>query len=486
MSLGCYLEFINRSFKSITVKAYIRDSKQWDKNGGRPDTSYNNKTIQYYESNDMEMKEYLPSACDGEFFFEIEVVNEKGRTGKHRIPNSGYLNLNKGRKSNVERTSYDFVEDDFFVLISTGKKLRRIGHENTDYGNEKGIFKVEVFSYSQKRLAIVTDPHLCEDNENESKTFKDQIVKLQNRPDYIVMCGDLTSNNYSADKKIVEKLINDLETKNFSVCEGLGNHDVRHFSFDGDMTNYVKKRKRSSEGKLNGYQKDSIKDLHYHWSFFLYKDDYRLNVHCLMLNLVPGYNEISQVTSYTDPATGKTKTKEKDIQKVEKDERNPVYSLNFLEQMLRIYAEENKKAKEQKMNYRHVVLLFFHINYESENAGTDGFGPERWWPYSEREKYAQIMDRFKECQVVGAFFGHNHGESTREETLEVSKISPKPKGFKVAAFLKNTTFLDLELKKENEQCVLKGSIKYLKTEKIDKEITNFNTVKEFSYNFDDL
>ncbi|WP_455667587.1 metallophosphoesterase family protein [Phocaeicola sp.] len=485
MSLGCYLEFINRSFKSITVSAYIYKKDQWDKNGGRPDTSYDNKKIQYYESNDMEMKEFLTN-CDGEFFFYIQVEKENGTTEKQRLPDKGYFNLNEGRKSTVRRDVYNFVHLGFFVQISRGKDLRRIGDEQTDYGNNKGIFKVEVFSCSQKRLAIITDPHLCEDNRSECNDFKEAIVKLQKRPDFIVMCGDLTGNNYSNEKKIVEHdLIKELEARNFSVCEGLGNHDVRHFTFDGDMMGYIKKRNRCSDGKLSDYFKDQKSNLHYHWAFNLCNGDYCLKVHCFMLNLVPGYRELGQVTSYTDP-DGNFKEKSKDVIKVEKDERNPFYSLDFFETQLSTYAQENKKEIQHETKKRNVALVFFHINYESENAGLDGYGPERWWPFSAREDFARVINNNKECKVIGSFFGHNHGTQTRIETLDVNGSLPKPEGFKVAAFLTNTTFLDLEFIEENKEYILKGSVKYLKTNNIGKDIDSLKAIKEFAFNFNDL
>ncbi|WP_373155452.1 metallophosphoesterase family protein [Bacteroides cellulosilyticus] len=158
---------------------------------------------------------------------------------------------------------------------------------------------MEVFSSSQRRLAILTDPHLDDNNKHECTAFLDAIVKLQNRPDFIVVCGDLTANNKSDERKLVENnLIGGLETRNFSVCEGLGNHDVRHFTFDGGMTDYVKNRKREADGKLINYDKDKIKKLHYRWDFLLSKDDYSINVYCFMLNLVPGYGELLQVKEY--------------------------------------------------------------------------------------------------------------------------------------------------------------------------------------------
>lgn len=483
MSLGCYLEFINRSFNSITVNAIIRDQGQWEKGSGRPNTSYNNKKISYYESHDMEMNEFLTD-CNGEFFFEIQVENENGTTEKQRVtfgPDNVYFNLKEGRKSEVRRNVYYFVEKGFFVRVSRGKELHSIDKSKDNKNkNYKGMFKVEVFSCSQRRLAVVTDPHLCKDNIEECHVFVDKIAEIKNRPDFIVMCGDLTGNNYPDEKKIVEKdLIGELEARNFSVCEGLGNHDVRHYNFDGNMTSYVKNRKRNSEGKLEGYFKDNFEKLHYHWEFKLYKDDYCIIVNCFMLNLVPGFGTLGEVKEYN----GK---KKKD--KVEKDERNPFHSLDFLNEHLSKYANINKSYRDKNDKVRHVALLFFHINYESESAGTDGFGPERWWPYYERRDFGKVIDDYKGCRVIGTFFGHHHSRNTRIETLK----SPEPyknydlKGFKVGAYLTNTTFLDLGLEKENGKYILNGSIKYMSTNNIAQEISNYSTIKDFSINFNDL
>lgn len=484
MSLGCYLEFINRSFKSIIVNVNIREAKQWEKNSDSPDIVYNNRKIYDYDSSDMEMNELLTD-CHGEFNFEIEVEDENGITKKQEVmPGSGvkFFNLKEGRQSNVRRSVYYFVDKGFFVRVSRGKKLRRIGYEHIDYGVEKGIFKVEVFSCSQKRLAVVADSHLCDDNKAECNDFVDKIVKIQNRPDFIVMCGDLTGNNYPAEKKIVEKdLIEELEARNFSVCEGLGNHDVRHFNFDGGMMNYIKNRDRSADGKLDGYYKDDKKKLHYHWEFHLCKDEYMVIVNCFMLNLVPGYGELGQVEEYNG------KKKSKDAIKVEKDERNPFYSLEYLKTHLEGYAEANRGMKNCG-TVRHVTLLFFHINYESESAGTDGLGPERWWPYSGRGAFGKVIDNNKMCRVIGTFFGHKHDLSTSIETLKTPETdwNYDLKGFKVASYLTNVTFLDLELVKEKGECVLKGSVNYLKTKDIDKKLSGCRKVDEFSFNFNDL
>lgn len=499
MSLGCYLEFINRSFNSITVSAIIRDQGQWEKGSGRPDTSYNNKKISYYESNDMEMNEFLTD-CNGEFFFEIQVENENGTTEKQRVtfePNNIYFNLKQGRKSEVRRNVYYFVEKGFFVRVSRGKELLSIdksknkNNKNNDKSkdknkNYKGMFKVEVFSCSQRRMAVVTDSHLSNDNVVECHSFVDKIAQIKNRPDFIVMCGDLTANNYSDEKKIVEKdLIGELEARNFSVCEGLGNHDVRHFHFDGNMINYVKNRKRDSEGKLEGYFKDTYEKLHYHWEYKLYKDDHCIVVNCFMLNLVPGLGILGQVEEYEDKDNNK-KEKSKEIKKVEKDERNPFHSLDFLNAYLSKYNASNISYKDKNDKARHVVLLFFHINYESENAGTAGYGPERWWPYYERRDFDKVVKNYKDCRIIGTFFGHQHSEDTRIETLKSPDKDFGLTGFKVGAFLKNTTFLDLELEKENGEYMLKGAIKYMKTDDISQEINRYRTINNFSINFNDL
>lgn len=132
MSLGCYLEFINRSFKSIIVNVNIREAKQWEKNSDSPDIVYNNRKIYDYDSSDMEMNEFLTD-CNGEFNFEIEVEDENGITKKQEVmPGSGvkFFNLKEGRQSNVRRSVYYFVDKGFFVRVSRGKKLRRIGYKH--------------------------------------------------------------------------------------------------------------------------------------------------------------------------------------------------------------------------------------------------------------------------------------------------------------------------------------------------------------------
>ena len=106
MSLGCYLEFINRSFKSIIVNVNIREAKQWEKNSDSPDIVYNNRKIYDYDSSDMEMNEFLTD-CNGEFFFEIEVEDENGTTERQRVVSDSktpYFNLKEGRQSKVRRS----------------------------------------------------------------------------------------------------------------------------------------------------------------------------------------------------------------------------------------------------------------------------------------------------------------------------------------------------------------------------------------------
>ena len=121
-----------------------------------------------------------------------------------------------------------------------------------------------------------------------------------------------------------------------------------------------------------------------------------------MLNLVPGYDELLQVKEYGN------KKKSKDVIKVEKDERNPFSSLNYLQPYLKNCNNINIDNKVRNYNTRNVVLLFFHINYESDNVGSDGLGPERWWPYNQRECFSYVINQYEKCKVIGG--GHRqHG-----------------------------------------------------------------------------
>ena len=76
--------------------------------------------------------------CNGKFYFDIQVENEDRTTQKQRVSEQDCFNLKEGRKSQVNRNEYHFDQKGFFVRVSRGKNLRRIGEENTNYGDRKG------------------------------------------------------------------------------------------------------------------------------------------------------------------------------------------------------------------------------------------------------------------------------------------------------------------------------------------------------------
>jgi len=75
MSKECYLEFVNRSFKSITVKVQVNSQDEWDdKKGKKPDAYFNNKKINFFDWNEMYMKHNY-----GYFRFTIKVEYENDK-----------------------------------------------------------------------------------------------------------------------------------------------------------------------------------------------------------------------------------------------------------------------------------------------------------------------------------------------------------------------------------------------------------------------
>ena len=493
MSKECYLEFVNRSFKSITVKVQVNSQDEWDdKKGKKPDAYFNNKKINFFDWNEMYMKHNY-----GYFRFTIKVEyeNDKNSEAVYLPSEDNFFHMEEGLSSTTKRDRYYFKDYGFFVLVSRGNNLRRIGDENTDYGNSKGIFKVEVFSCSKRRLGIISDLHLFKyETDVLCKKFTDQIVKIQNRPELIAICGDLTANSRGNEKKLIDKFIENLEARNFPVCEGFGNHDVQQYTTASDIVKYVEKRTRQSDNKLEGYLISNSK-LHYQWQVQLATANYIVNVHCIMLNNVPGKGTIE----CSDVITKKEVDEDKNIKYVavsrsKKDmkegiyERNPYDSLSFLYPLLNNYKLINEKYKADKMKIREVALLFFHINYNSESL--EEAVPERWWPYDSRNDFIKTLRDNKGCEVITSFFGHAHSSTTSKETLtsiDSGEEIKGPVGIRVATGLNYTSFADVALIEKDTDCTLEIKVNYTQTTDITQQ-DNFivNKTITISRKFNDL
>ncbi|MDR2916041.1 MAG: metallophosphoesterase [Tannerella sp.] len=318
MSLGCYLEVINRSFSKIIVTADIADKKQWENpDSGNPASALKNRTIDYYSSDDMEMNNVVIGTTKGYFSIQFNIVDENNE--KSPLYYCDLLpNLNEGREKPVRRNyipvfviskdNKKITTNDVVVLVSRGRELRRIKAPEIDYGSSKGIYKIEIFRGSEMRFGVMADIHLGSGTTTSKRDLRDDftnsILKLQNRPRFIAICGDITNNcrKFEPDElTYIKKFTAQLEQQNIPVAEGVGNHDNLTFFNHANVLSFIKERNKDREkdnGKgniLDNFSYDSkgknVKDpseLHYRWSMPLYLEDKKLNIHFFQVNNVPG------------------------------------------------------------------------------------------------------------------------------------------------------------------------------------------------------
>ena len=449
MSQGAYLEFANRAFDKVDVTVDFSNKKDWE-HGVYP--QWENPVLtkkRYLSSTQLEM---ASGKVHGHFRVTITI------DGKSENFGSKEFDLNDATNGTRNWTYYysDGIND-CVILVTYGRGLDTLGGEKMK--NKRGCYRFEMFRASKRRIAVMTDYHYgCAENGNTGNQLNvvNEINSLRNRPEFLVMTGDLLHNpTKSKDNDIWKNFIDPLELKNIPVADGFGNHDLWTGVGAKDVKKEIKKRNDMRRKEWNAfeycdkYNSDNAenKGYHYAWRVRLQKrmsngELKQKSVECIMLNNVPGSDNV------------------KDAVDTSGSHKKGTYcydSLGFLDVYLASLGMLSS------CNDR-IVLLFFHINYESERLETsDDF--YRWWPKDARYQLNYLINNRYKCPTH-AFFGHIHGSIMAKEELHFSPQDASGlKGYRCAASKANRylNVIDLELVEENGECKLRMTTKYGKT-----------------------
>lgn len=328
--------------------------------------------------------------------------------------------------------------------------------------NKRGCYRFEMFRCSKRRIGVMSDYHYgCGENGNtgDQSNVVDEIDRLRNRPEFLVMTGDLLHNpTKKDDRDIWSNFIDLLELKNIPVADGFGNHYLWTGFRSENVKNKIKNRNgmRRKEWNTFGYsdveniKAEDNKGYHYRWKIELQKrmsngELKQKTVECIMLNNVPGYVNVDDIGENGD-------------KKVDKSQKEGTWcydSLAFLDKYL---SGLYKSSAREDI----IVLLFFHINYESEVLENKAY--YRWWPEDARKRYNDILKAYQFTNR--AFFGHVHKGRMKCEELHLSKGNPTGlKGYSCATsiFERYLNVIDLELIEEGGKCKLQMTTSYGKT-----------------------
>lgn len=453
MSQGAYLEFANRAFDKVDVTVDFCNKKDWE-HGKYP--QWENPVLTekcYLSSTRLEM---ASGKVHG--YFRVTITID----GKSENFGSKEFDLNDATNG-TRNCSYYYSGgiNDCVILVTYGRGLDTLGGEKMK--NKRGCYRFEIFRASKRRIAVMTDYHYgCKENGNTGNQINvvNEINRLRDRPEFLVMTGDLLHNPTKLeDRDIWKNFIDPLELKNIPVADGFGNHDLWTGVGAENVKKDIKKRNktRKSDWKLFGYSDSENKKTcdndgyHYRWRIDLQKrmangEMKQKHIECIMLNNVPGETNVDDIGKKGD----------KKVDDSQKEGTWSFDSLGFLERSLsKLDCPSARKDT--------ILLLFFHINYESESMeNTNAF--YRWWPREARGKYNDIL---KECKLPNcAFFGHIHNEKMFHEELHMDSCETTGlKGYRCAVSKTNRylNVIDLELVEENGECKLRMTTKYGKT-----------------------
>lgn len=447
MSQGAYLEFANRAFDRVDVRVDFVEIKDWE-HGKWP--KWSNPVLTkncYLSSTQLEMASGI---VHGRFRVTITI------DGKSENLNSRVFDLNDATSGTRNSTYYcSMVIDDCVILVTYGRGLDSLC--NVKMEKKRGCYRFEMFRASKHRIGVMSDYHYgCAENGNtgDQRHVAEEINKLRNRPEFLVMTGDLLHNpTKSKDNDIWKNFIDPLELKNIPVADGFGNHDLWTGVGAKDVKKKIENRNdmRRKEWNAFGYddkcnvKKENNKGYHYAWKILLQKkmsngDLKQKFVECIMLNNVPGDHNVNDIKDTDSSHIKGTWCYD---------------SLDFLSNYLKSFAGSGPQDR--------IVLLFFHINYESERL-EDKDCYYRWWPKEAREKYKNLLESYKFPNC--AFFGHDHGQRMVKEELHLDLDELTGLNGYRCAVSKTERYLnviDLELVEVNGECKLRMTTSYGKT-----------------------
>ena len=449
MSQGAYIEVANRAFDKVEAKVEYIDNKEWDHNNPSPWNSPTLTPKEYKYSLHLEMSSGF---VHGHFRMTITI------NGKSENFNSRVFDLNDATSGTRKWSYYSSVIDDCLILITYGRGLDSLNGDKMEH--KRGCYRFEIFRYSKRRIAVITDYHhgYTDDNHHDNKGPQTDVVEqinlLRNRPSFVVMPGDLLHNPTEHDGNDIWKdFINPLELKNIPVADGFGNHDLWEGAGAINVKGHVKDRNKDRQKAWKGAfgyddsdnrKKNKNDGYHYSWEVILHKHiegkKYEKRVVCIMLNNVPG--KVNEDAPFDDKHPKGTWSYD---------------SLNYLESRL-------SRLPRSYYNDEVIVLLFFHINYESERMDKDPSHYYRWWSQEARVAYDNVMGNYN--LPNRAFFGHTHKEEMSSEILHLDKNKPTEwKGYlcAISIYERYLNVIDLELVEVDGKCKLKLSLSYGKT-----------------------
>lgn len=410
-----WVEVVNETAYTIVVKEFRTYGSGWDKNN-KLAKNFKNKEILsegrhaekvYIESND-ERNSYFTMSID--ICDSANTVIDLPQTNQREV-----LNINDEKETCI------YSSDTYNVRRLMGKKVEvevKKGEKKKKTAS-KFIIKEGKSEDGPLRFAVMSDTHFTniyddKNIESDIDNFVKSISQLDLKPQFLAICGDLTSNNVGgvgnhSQEYWLRDFIDKVEDKSIPVYEGFGGHDLLDIITKADIAKYIKDRnkKRGEDGRYefeystNKYfdSKKKEVDCPYHYTWKMYCKG--VSIRFFMLNNVPGYGEILS-KAWVD---GTEKDRKKATTKEEKYERDPKDSLTFL---------ENQLKKLGKDDY---YVLFFHTNFQTELYWASQ--PERWWSYDSRQEFYDVIKNGN-GKYLTSFFGHMHsiGGGTNGKTAE--------------------------------------------------------------------
>lgn len=308
------------------------------------------------------------------------------------------------------------VEKRLYLTVDMDTHNLQLEHLRESDDDNPQLF---VLSNAHIRFLVTADLHIytklfhfgssnqpIDDNTSRFKSMVNNIEKLNPKPQFISICGDLTNGTESREEGILKDLIAEIE-QTCPVREGWGNHDMYEHSFSADIGALVKERNKVREKNQDCILSDN--EEHYYWKHKLGNT----TLHFFMLNLVPGYGSTNDRNN------------------------NPAKSLDFLKNQIGIICKKEP------------IFLFFHTHYGAT---------KKWWPEKWKNDFVKVVQGYN---LICSFFGHDHeGNYTKPKFEYVG--SPKEgteinglRGFLCAGGLgENPEYLQVDISLINQNTEL--------------------------------
>jgi len=407
-----WLEVVNNTIYKIEVTSSIR-GEGWDKNAN-PAKNFNGKEIFAKICHTEEEKIESNKEKDSFFTMTVEIF-DGANNGKNTIIKFPETNQRYALEIDNKEKATIYSSDSYNIIRWIGKKAeidkkgKKTEEKACKFIIEKGKSKDESL-----RFAVIADTHFENIHtngnlESEINDFVESIDEL--KPQFLVMCGDLTHYNKGgvgdhSQEHCLNDFINKVEKRGIPVYEGFGNHDLMDIPTRANIVKYIKGRneERAKKGRHEFEYSNRETDYYYdnerkkvkfpyHYTWKRYING--VGIRFFMLNNVPGYGEILSKfwVNVTD------EERKKDIKKEAKYERDPKGSLNYFERIL------NEKKEDLKGDV--FVNTFFHINFEAAEN-------ERWWTKKSQDDYVKVVKE-NGYKMLPSFFGHIHNGIIEEK-----------------------------------------------------------------------